>query len=93
MEESPGCRGSPSKEGAPIWDWAPYPTVSLAQARLKARENRSLAKSGGNPLAVKQEEAMLAEVPTFEALARLHIAENLHSWKKHQAQGAVALHS
>ena len=66
----------------------PYPTVSLAQARLKARENRSLAKSGGNPLAVKQEEAMLAEVPTFEALARLHIAENLHSWKntKHRAQ-------
>ena len=66
----------------------PYPTVSLAQARLKARENRSLAKSGGNPLAVKQEEAMLAEVPTFEALARLHIAENLHSWRntKHRAQ-------
>ena len=71
----------------------PYPTVSLAQARLKARENRSLAKSGGNPLAVKQEEAILAEVPTFEVLARLHIAENLHSWKntKHRAQWLSAL--
>ena len=66
----------------------PYPAVSLAKARQKAWENRSLAKSGGNPLAVKQEEAMLAEIPTFEALARQHIAENLHSWKntKHRAQ-------
>ena len=51
----------------------PYPTVTLKKARHKAWENRSLAKSGGNPLAVKREEAMLAEVPTFEALARQHI--------------------
>ena len=29
----------------------PYPAVSLAQAREKALDNRSLAKSGGNPLA------------------------------------------
>ena len=66
----------------------PYPAVSLAQARQKARENRSLAKSGCNPLAGKQEEALLAEIPTFEELARKHIAENLHSWKnaKHRAQ-------
>ena len=66
----------------------PYPTVSLAEAREKARENRSLAKSGGNPLAAKREEAMLAAVPTFEALARQHIVENLHFWKnaKHRAQ-------
>ena len=30
----------------------------------------------------------MPEVPTFEALARLHIADNLHSWKnaKHRAQ-------
>ena len=27
----------------------PYPAVSLAQAREKALDNRSLAKSGGNP--------------------------------------------
>ena len=66
----------------------PYPAVSLAKAREKAQENRSLAKSGGNPLAVKREEAMLAEVPTFETLARKHFAENLHSWKnaKHRGQ-------
>ena len=66
----------------------PHPPVSLAQARQKARENRSLVKSGGNPLAVKREEAMLAGTPTFEALARQHIAENRHSWKnaKHRAQ-------
>ena len=66
----------------------PYPAVSLAQARQKALDNRSLAKSGGNPLVVKQEEAMLSQLPTFEALARRHIAENLHSWRnaKHRAQ-------
>ena len=66
----------------------PHPPVSLAQARQKARENRSLVKSGGNPLAVKREEARLAETPTFEQLARQHIAENRHSWKnlKHKAQ-------
>ena len=66
----------------------PYPAVSLAQARQKALDNRSLAKSGGNPLVVKQEDAMLSQLPTFEALARQHIAENLHSWRnaKHRAQ-------
>ena len=59
----------------------PYPTVSLAQARERAQNNLSLAKSGGNPLAAKQEEeeAKLSAVPTFEALARQHIVENLHS--------------
>ena len=31
----------------------PYPPVSLAEARQKARENRSLVKSGGNPLAAR----------------------------------------
>ena len=66
----------------------PHPPVSLAQARQKARENRSLVKSGGNPLAVKREEARLAETPTFEQLARQHIAQNRDSWKniKHRAQ-------
>ena len=66
----------------------PYPTVSLSEAREKARDNRSLAKSGRNPLTVKQQEAMLEAVPTFEALVRQHITENLHSWKnsKHRDQ-------
>ena len=58
-----------------------YPVVSLAQARRKAQDNRALAKSGGDPLAVKREEAMVAAMPTFEALARLHISENSHAWR------------
>ena len=71
----------------------PYPAVSLAQARKKAQDNLSLAKSGGNPLAAKQEEAKLSAVPTFEALARQHIVENLHSWRnaKHRAQWSSTL--
>ena len=65
-----------------------YPVVSLAQARRKAQDNRALAKSGGDPLAEKREEAMVAAMPTFEALARLHISENSHAWRnaKHRAQ-------
>ena len=71
----------------------PYPVVSLAQARERAQDNLSLAKSGGNPLAAKQEEAKLSAVPTFEALARQHIAENLGSWRsaKHGAQWSSTL--
>ena len=66
----------------------PHPPVSLAQARQKARENRTVVKSGGDPLAAKREEARLAETPTFEQLARQHIAQNRLSWKniKHRAQ-------
>ena len=65
-----------------------YPVVSLAEARRKALDNRSLAKSGGDPLAVKREEAAIAAVPTFEALSRQHIAEHHHAWRnaKHKAQ-------
>ena len=71
----------------------PYPAVSLARAREKARENLSLVKSGGNPLAVKQEEARLAAIPTFEALARQHIDEKPSLLEEYQAQGSMALHS
>ena len=65
-----------------------YPAIALAQARRKAQENRSLARSGGNPIAEKREEAMAAAMPTFEALARQHIAENSHAWRnvKHRSQ-------
>ena len=71
----------------------PYPAVSLAQARQKALDNRSLTKTGGNPLAVKHEEAMLSQLPTFESLARQHIAENSGSWRnaKHRAQWLSSL--
>jgi integrase len=66
----------------------PYPALSLAQARERAHGNLSQVKSGGNPLAEKQEEAALAAMPTFEALAQQHVAENLGSWRnaKHGAQ-------
>jgi integrase len=65
-----------------------YPLVSLAEARGKAIENRALARSGGDPMAVKREERLLESLPTFEELAREHIAENLLSWRnvKHRAQ-------
>ena len=65
-----------------------YPVVSLAEARRKAQDNRALARSGGDPLAEKREEAMVAAMPTFETLARQHIAEHLHAWRnsKHAAQ-------
>ena len=62
--------------------------MSLAQARRRAQDNRSLAKSGGDPLAEKREEAVVAAMPTFEALARQHITEHRHAWRnsKHAAQ-------
>ena len=65
-----------------------YPLVSLAEARGRPMDNRALARSGGDSMAVKREERLLEALPTFEELAREHIAENLHSWKnaKHGAQ-------
>ncbi len=52
----------------------PYPAVALALARQNSQENRSLVKSGGNPMAVKREAEALAKTPSFEAMARRHIA-------------------
>ena len=65
-----------------------YPLVSLAEARGKAMGNRALARSGGDPMAVKRDKRLLEALPTFKELAREHIAENLHSWRnpKHRAQ-------
>ena len=65
-----------------------YPAMSLAQARRKAQDNRALAKSGGDPLAEKREEAVVAAMPTFEALALQHIAAHRHAWRnaKHAGQ-------
>ena len=71
----------------------PCPTVFLASARQKAMENRTLVKPGGNPLAVKRETEALAKTPSFEALARRHIAENSDFWRnaKHRAQWLSSL--
>ena len=66
----------------------PYPVVSLAEARRKALEKLALAKAGGNPLSEKREAEKQETMPTFESLARQHIAENRHSWRnaKHASQ-------
>ena len=68
----------------------PFPAVSLAEARQRAHNNRVLARSGGDPMSDKQAAARL---PSFETLARQHIAENSSSWRnlKHRAQWLTTL--
>ena len=68
----------------------PFPAVSLAEARQRAHNNRVLARSGGDPMSDKQ---AAARVPSFETLARQHIAENSSSWRnlKHRAQWLTTL--
>ena len=56
----------------------PYPLVSLAEARRRAQDNRALARFGRDPMSEKQ---AAAGVPSFEALARQHFAENSTSWR------------
>ena len=72
-----------------------YPVVSLAEARRKAFENRTQAKSGVDPLAEKREVEFKDSIPTFEVLATQHIAENSHAWRnaKHRAQWLSTLQS
>ena len=67
----------------------PYPLVSLAEARRRAQDKRALARSGRDPMSEKQ----AAGVPSFEALARQHFAENSTSWRnlKHRAQWLTTL--
>ena len=68
----------------------PYPLVSLAEARRRAQDNRALARFGRDPMSEKQ----AAEgVPSFEALARQHFAENSTSWRnlKRRAQWLTTL--
>ena len=68
----------------------PYPLVSLAEARRRAQDNRALARSGGDPMSERQ---AAAGVPSFEALARQHFAENSNSWRnaKHRVQWLTSL--
>ena len=75
-----------------------FPTVSLAAAREKARQLRSIVSDGGDPIAVIQaeESAALAErqaQKTFSEVAAQYIAQHEKSWKsaKHQAQWASTL--
>ena len=66
-----------------------YPLVSLAEARQAAFENRKLARSGGDPLALKR----MAAVPTFEEAAATVIDLHRPTWSnaKHATQWEVTL--
>ena len=75
-----------------------FPTVTLAAAREKARQLRSIVSDGRDPIAMIQsrESAALAEgqtLKTFSEVARKYIAQHEKSWKsaKHQAQWAATL--
>ena len=75
-----------------------FPTVTLAAAREKARQLRSIVSDGRDPIAMVQarESAALAErqtLKTFSEVAQQYIAQHEKSWKsaKHQAQWAATL--
>lgn len=62
-----------------------YPTVSLAEARRKAAENKALASKGVNPKVPRQE---IVTIPTFAELADIVIGikQSEFSNEKHKAQ-------
>ena len=75
-----------------------FPSVTVAQARDKARQHRALAQDGIDPIAARQahRSAVLAEQQaqkTFSEVAAQYIAQHEKSWKnaKHQAQWAATL--
>jgi len=75
-----------------------FPTVSLAAAREKARQLRSIVSDGGDPIAMIQARASAALAErqaqkTFSEVAEQYIAQHEKSWKnpKHQAQWAATL--
>ena len=70
-----------------------FPTVTLAEAREKAREHRALLAQGGDPVAARRaaQSATAAErqaQQTFSTVASQYIAQHETSWKneKHAAQ-------
>lgn len=71
----------------------PVHTVSLADARAKARDCRALLLGGKDPLAVRSDEKIAealerAKMITFDQCASAYIAAHRSSWKnvKHAAQ-------
>ena len=66
-----------------------YPMVTLSEARSKAFENRKLARSGGDPLALKRR----AAVPTFAKAAERVYAVHRPGWRndKHAATWMASL--
>lgn len=62
-----------------------YPTVSLAQAREKALDNKRAAREGLDPTAEKKRQR---EIPTFEEAARAAHQELSPSWKNPKDRAA-----
>jgi integrase len=82
------CTASAAK-----WDWAPTHTVSLAEARDKARALRQQLIDGNDPLDAKHERirqqrrekqeraAAVAQRKTFDECVRLFLAKHENSWR------------
>jgi integrase len=75
-----------------------FPTVTLADARNKARQQRAFVNDGIDPVAARQAlrsaaSARQQEQRTFSEVAAQYIAQHEKSWKnaKHQAQWASTL--
>jgi integrase len=75
-----------------------FPTVTLAEARSKARQHRSLVKQGIDPIASRRAASSAASAErqaqrTFAEVAAQYISQHEKSWKnaKHQAQWAATL--
>ena len=54
-----------------------FPLVTLAEARQQAFANRKLARTGGDPIALKRQ----GDVPTFEEAAEIVIALHAGNWR------------
>lgn len=60
-----------------------YPDVSIAAARTACEKARAIIKSGRDPIAVKKQERLAAQVSaanTFEAVALEWIEQQRHGW-------------
>ncbi|MEP6740156.1 MAG: integrase arm-type DNA-binding domain-containing protein [Caldimonas sp.] len=75
-----------------------FPSVTLADARNKARQHRALLKEGVDPIASRRAASSAASAErqaqkTFAEVAAQYIAQHEKSWKsaKHQAQWAATL--
>lgn len=75
-----------------------FPTVTLAEAREKARQYRTTTIEGGDPISARRDTlsaaaAQRAALQTFSSVALQYIARHEKSWKskKHGAQWASTL--
>ena len=70
-----------------------FPSVTLAEAREKARSHRAQAEQGADPISLRMAAASAAAaqrtaLQTFSTVATNYIAQHEQSWKnaKHAAQ-------